>query len=69
VRGGHDEFKTFERDTPEDTSDARGSGTRAIAKAMLWHDPCAQHAYNVFLRKCDEDSGKCDEDSSESDED
>ena len=37
-RGGRDELKTFERDTPEDTSDARGSDT-TLAMAQPIYAP------------------------------
>lgn len=72
-RRGRDEFKSFERDTPALTlaltSDACGSGTRALARAMFWKDSGAQFTCIAFLRKRDEDSGERGEGSSEGDED
>ena len=48
--GGRDEFHSFLDDTlKSESSEARGSGTKALARACLWQDPTAQHGYVVFV--------------------
>ena len=50
--GGRDQFFTFAIDTENGiSSDARGSGTKALASALMWGDASAKHAYVVFLRE------------------
>ena len=58
--GGRDEHFTFASDTGQIfSSDGRGSGTRALASALIWGDAGAKHAYVVFLSEV---NGRADSD-------